>query len=143
MLQRTRILLLVLSGGALAAAGALLVKREVNQRTLARGGIVHIGRDRTDNPVVSCDEIHLYEGRPVTFLTDPGDPDLDWVVTITDPKGTPFEHGNGKPQSVFTPVSSTSDITARRPQHGKHDKYKYAVDLPQFGTNIDPILIVH
>jgi hypothetical protein len=141
--KNTRILIFALSGTALAAGATLLFRRQAKKREIDREGIVYIGRSQSDDPIVSCDEIHLYEGKPITFLTDPEDPDLDWVVTITDPKGTPFAHGNGKPQAIFTPVSNTSEITAKRPAHGKHDDYKYTVSLSQYGTELDPKLIIH
>lgn len=144
MERRNRILVFSLVGAAVAiGSAAQFAVRARKRKRAARGAIVFISRSHSDAPVVSCEKVHLYDGHPVTFLTDPADPDLDWVIKITDSKGTPFVHVNGKAQALFTPGSNRSQITARRPSHGQQDEYKYTVILAQYGTELDPKLIIH
>jgi hypothetical protein len=140
--NKSRILLSA-TGAAVAAGVAYELKRRHNRVHATADGTVCIGRSRSDNPIVSSDEVDLYDSTPLTFVTDPAEPELDWVVTITDRKGTPFAHSNGKPQAIFTPANNVSQSTVKRPTPGKTDVYKYKISLPQYGTELDPKIIVH
>jgi hypothetical protein len=139
--KETRILLLSLAGIGAAAIATLAVKHK--HRPDFDDGDVVISRGDDDKPQAHPDKRDLYDDTPVTFQTDPEDPDLDWVIIITDKKGTPFKHKNGNDQAVFTPQNNQSRITAKHPPHGQKDDYKYTIYFPKYGTLYDPNIIIH